>query len=391
MCRVKCWQQRNGKRDRSVFGERTWGSMTERENDVRHRSAKISVGIECEQVADGQDVFVEIRRLRDAPTPMEARERVYVAALRKPQYASVMIRALAKHSPIPQHLRHLKRIRRITDARTKELALHIFLCPEDDFEALTTTNASMKNDLEKYTFPPRIIDVPSLAPESLDERDALCRVWPCSWKYDEYFRPLDKSAMSHVRECLRVALHEAKVSASKGSSSVGAVLFDPSRDDGSGKPCILAKAGTCDAYPFGHATMRCIAAHSASQRSRQQLKRSRTDDGRTPPDTEPSSSSTQNDTRDDAYLCTGCDIVLTSEPCVMCAMALTHSRIRRVFYALPNERSGALGTRYCLHSISSLNHRFRVFEVPLRKPSAVSLSEYAAMKGVSLVCREGLP
>jgi hypothetical protein len=32
------------------------------------------------------------------------------------------------------------------------------------------------------------------------------------------------------------------------------------------------------------------------------------------------------------YLCTGYDVYLSKEPCLMCAMSLIHSRIRRLFY-----------------------------------------------------------
>ena len=61
------------------------------------------------------------------------------------------------------------------------------------------------------------------------------------------------------------------------------------------------------------------------------------------------------------YLCTGYDLYLTHEPCTMCAMALVHSRIGRVFYAQPCAESGALGSRYSVHEIASLNHHFRVY------------------------------
>ena len=61
------------------------------------------------------------------------------------------------------------------------------------------------------------------------------------------------------------------------------------------------------------------------------------------------------------YLCTGFDLYLTHEPCTMCAMALVHSRIGRVFYVHSNSEGGALGSRYSVHELPSLNHHFRVY------------------------------
>ncbi|KAJ0085380.1 hypothetical protein Patl1_06850 [Pistacia atlantica] len=61
------------------------------------------------------------------------------------------------------------------------------------------------------------------------------------------------------------------------------------------------------------------------------------------------------------YLCTGYDIYLVWEPCVMCAMALVHQRIRRIFYAFPNPNAGALGSIHRLQGEKSLNHHYAVF------------------------------
>ncbi|XP_031282528.1 tRNA-specific adenosine deaminase TAD3 [Pistacia vera] len=63
------------------------------------------------------------------------------------------------------------------------------------------------------------------------------------------------------------------------------------------------------------------------------------------------------------YLCTGYDIYLVWEPCVMCAMALVHQRIRRIFYAFPNPNAGALGSVHRLQGEKSLNHHYAVFRV----------------------------
>lgn len=63
------------------------------------------------------------------------------------------------------------------------------------------------------------------------------------------------------------------------------------------------------------------------------------------------------------YLCTGFDIYLVWEPCTMCAMALVHQRIRRIFYAFPNPNAGALGSIYRLQGERSLNHHYSVFRI----------------------------
>lgn len=65
------------------------------------------------------------------------------------------------------------------------------------------------------------------------------------------------------------------------------------------------------------------------------------------------------------YLCTGYDAYLLHEPCVMCAMAMVHSRLRRVIYCAPSAAGGALGGSFRLHSQRSLNHRYAVYRLPL--------------------------
>lgn len=56
------------------------------------------------------------------------------------------------------------------------------------------------------------------------------------------------------------------------------------------------------------------------------------------------------------YRLTGCDLWVTLEPCAMCAGAISHARIARLYYAAPDPKGGAIeqGPRLftqpqCLH------------------------------------------
>ncbi|ETK76330.1 hypothetical protein L915_17247 [Phytophthora nicotianae] len=69
--------------------------------------------------------------------------------------------------------------------------------------------------------------------------------------------------------------------------------------------------------------------------------------------------------KSESYLCTGYDVYLDQEPCAMCAMALVHSRARRVVFDRANPGDGVLMSSFMLHTIKSLNHHYRVFQSAL--------------------------
>lgn len=68
---------------------------------------------------------------------------------------------------------------------------------------------------------------------------------------------------------------------------------------------------------------------------------------------------------DSGYLCTGLDVYCYREPCIMCAMAMTHSRVGRLFYVEPNHKYGGIESQAQVHSNPCLNHRYRAFRLNL--------------------------
>src|SRR5437762_9970880 len=52
-----------------------------------------------------------------------------------------------------------------------------------------------------------------------------------------------------------------------------------------------------------------------------------------------------------------CDLYVTKEPCVMCAGALVHVRMRRVIFGCADPRCGAAGGTITLLQLPGLNHR----------------------------------
>jgi tRNA(adenine34) deaminase len=56
------------------------------------------------------------------------------------------------------------------------------------------------------------------------------------------------------------------------------------------------------------------------------------------------------------YRLTGCELVVTLEPCVMCVGAILHARIGRVVYATADPKTGACGSVLDLFAVERLNH-----------------------------------
>jgi tRNA(adenine34) deaminase len=122
---------------------------------------------------------------------------------------------------------------------------------------------------------------------------------------------------------MRLALDEAAKGLPSGDVPVGAVVVDP---DGAviGRGHNVREA---EGDPTGHAEM-CALREAAAAVGGWRL--------------------------------TGCTLVVTLEPCTMCAGAMVLARIDRLVYAASDPKAGAVGSLMDLSQDQRLNHRFPV-------------------------------
>jgi tRNA(adenine34) deaminase len=61
------------------------------------------------------------------------------------------------------------------------------------------------------------------------------------------------------------------------------------------------------------------------------------------------------------YRLSGATLYVTLEPCLMCAAALVHARVRRVVFGAFDAQAGAAGSLIDVFRLEGLNHRVDVF------------------------------
>jgi tRNA(adenine34) deaminase len=75
-----------------------------------------------------------------------------------------------------------------------------------------------------------------------------------------------------------------------------------------------------------------------------------------------------------------CDLYVTKEPCVMCAGALMHVRIRRLIFGCADTKSGAAGGMINLLQHPALNHHCEITSGVLQNECAAILQDFFRKK-----------
>jgi len=137
------------------------------------------------------------------------------------------------------------------------------------------------------------------------------------------------------------ALAEARAALATGDVPIGAVVLDPAGSVvGRGR-----NVREADADPTGHAEVVALR-EAARARGEWRLE--------------------------------GCTLVVTLEPCTMCAGAAVLARVERVVFGAFDEKAGAVGSLWDVVRDRRLNHRPEVVSGVLAEESTALLDEFFA-------------
>jgi tRNA(adenine34) deaminase len=81
-----------------------------------------------------------------------------------------------------------------------------------------------------------------------------------------------------------------------------------------------------------------------------------------------------------SYRLTNTTLYVTLEPCVMCASAIVHARVRRVVFGAWDPRAGGAGSVTDVFALPGLNHRVDVFGGVLMEECGALLTRFFAAK-----------
>ena len=81
-----------------------------------------------------------------------------------------------------------------------------------------------------------------------------------------------------------------------------------------------------------------------------------------------------------SYRLTDTTLYVTLEPCVMCASAVVHARVRRLVFGAWDARAGGAGSIVNVFTLPGLNHRVDVFGGVLMEECAALLQQFFAQR-----------
>ncbi|EDW35788.1 GL17026 [Drosophila persimilis] len=321
--------------------------------------------------------------------------KVHSCQLETKQQLQSVIQELSQKLP---RLQHLKRVH----------DRNVLICPTSDIGDAET----LEEHLQRYAFSAnvlralchqvKVVEVPARMPKLRVQYEQMIQHWPCKFHPNHYSESLRNGSNFSISQRIfhkRMAQLLARLSRDVNKDKPVGICVDPRQSS------IVSIAGASESYSahgHEHCSMLLVDFVARSQQggalksdlsfvedeekaettlrglpkayydylkkneAYQDLKFGAEVSRKCQPQQQvllnaDHSQGADNLTKYGPYLCTGYDVYLLQEPCLMCSMAFVHSRAKRIFFLRPSD-NGALVTRFQLHAVKELNHHYEVFQ-----------------------------
>ncbi|KAG9033799.1 hypothetical protein FRB95_014220 [Tulasnella sp. JGI-2019a] len=295
-------------------------------------------------------------------------------------------------------LKHLKRVRRVQDPETKLTSMSFAICP---FRPVSQP-PPFPTDLAAFHSEPFVVPVPATPATSPVQLERKSQLWPIAYfptlekgkKEKEWTRDELEWVKNGLRTCLLEARRVSSIGADHGNIElpIAAYVSLPFQSrDGTATTDIPSESNvptsqTVHLTTTGPSSLSWIA-HDTRQSACHPLRHACMNLIRHVAETQatttaaaaltiPPSSSTPTTLSTGggpSYLLTSQTLFTTHEPCIMCCMALLHSRVKDVFYVFPMRKTGGLGggmnsegsgvgvVKESVPGLKGVNHRYGIW------------------------------
>ncbi|KAL4488024.1 hypothetical protein ABPG72_009362 [Tetrahymena utriculariae] len=298
------------------------------------------------------------------------------------------------------NLKNLNHIKRIRKSEENPSNVQFFMRLKDDFNEEIEQN--IPEEIKPYLL--KEVEVAVNMPRTKEQFLQFNKYWPITYKVQQYeIVQFNDFEQQEINQIMRQCIDQAKQTYEKNNKFNACAIFDPNkkkilqfavdetcRKQNSIKHCIMNIMKLFGENYIVTAQQKAItekvkvkqdedmndSSKEMVQNTSQQEKEKKDEDRLEEEEEEEEkkkdkinvkrkSEESIEESLSSYYYCTGLDVFIVQEPCIMCSMALIHSRVRRVYYSLKNpkqEQFGGLNDDLMINHMDSLNHSFLVFQ-----------------------------
>ncbi|KAF8916980.1 cytidine deaminase-like protein [Mucidula mucida] len=265
----------------------------------------------------------------------------WVVDVPDPRHLTILLKWLKKSGLDSEDLGHLKRVRK-QDSQTRFLLTALPICPP------------LPAELELPE--PVLLPVPASAALTPTQLALKSSLWPTIYapRRKGETEPWTYGKMRWAKRAMKHTVAEARKARVRGELPIAAYVPIPyDTNDPLFRPitALASDTRTSTAHPLRHCCQNLV---------------------RTVGDQQGVPSGQVNGAH---YLLTSLSLFITHEPCIMCSMALLHSRVKEIFYILPMDKTGGCGGATCLPTLPGVNHRFTIWRWTQNKQNGMNVDD----------------